>query len=336
MAYIPALLYTLYDGYYIYTPVKQENGDYTHEIRPYVYYTKTYTNTNGSKTLTINFSLDNYIVVYYYSRDDCYQSRAGYLENPSDTNAEGTKYKGYDITDPDAQKYYKEAYEFTNWFNTVLKNDFASTEAYRNFYISSSNSPLQDATSAFNDEKVKVIEDSITNNLKQAMDSYSKYSGKNFRAPILTGVDWDKILNNICVVSFMQDIPVGTSLFNDYAIITSTDNSMYVDDNTLYFTGSDNPNIYHRIGCKELKGTITGHNKSEFKLKQLEEDGTITYVYQNSAKACYYCVVRASDAGLPSNASNNVKTAYYNALAKEKYKLVKISDYVNRSGRITK
>ena len=116
---------------------------------------------------------------------------------------------------------------------------------------------------------------------------------------------------------------------------------MYVDENTLYFTGSeDGDQKYHRIGCTELKGTITGHNKSEFKIKQLEENGEIKYTYPNPASACYYCMVRASSASLPtsqeeaswySNLSERKKreTAYYTALGKQKYKLVKISDYIN-------
>ncbi len=347
MSYIPALLYTLYDGYYIYTPVKQANGTFVHDIKPYVYYTRTY--TNGAKTLTINFSLDNYIAVYYKSGNGVgswYESRAGYLESETDNpRADGTSYKGCTITDPDAINYYKEAYAFTEWFNDTVLRDFGTTtDAYSNLYIDKEgkNSPLQGASSSFNDEKMDVIEKSINSNLFQAMNNYGKDIGIDFNVPMLTGKDWDKIFSNICIISFMQGVPVGTSIFNDYAIITSTDNSMYVDENTLYFTGSeDNHQIYHRIGCSELKGeTITGHNKSEFKIKQLEENGEIKYKYPNTASACYYCMVRASSASLPtsqeeaswySNSSERRKreTAYYTALAKEKYKLVKISDYIN-------
>ncbi len=45
MAHIPVLAFTLYDGYYIYTPTKNwDSGSYTHELKPYVYYSKQYTN----------------------------------------------------------------------------------------------------------------------------------------------------------------------------------------------------------------------------------------------------------------------------------------------------
>ena len=88
MTYIPAILYTLYDGYYIYAPVEKEDKTdevFEHELKPYVYYTRTY--TNGNKLLTVNFSLDNYVAVYYYNGNS-YHSKAGYLENPSDINAD--------------------------------------------------------------------------------------------------------------------------------------------------------------------------------------------------------------------------------------------------------
>ncbi len=342
MTYIPAILFTLYDGYYIYTPVAKEDQTYEvfeHELKPYVYYTKTYAG-GTNKILTINYSLDNYVAVYYYDNGHSYQSRAGYLEVPSDTNQEGTRYKGYTIEDADAQAYYKEAYDFTKWFNDIVK-DFGNSDVYENLYIDEDNSPLQGEASAFNDEKVNVIETSITNNLMQAMKVYGKYAGKDFQLPELNGEDWDTILNNICVVSFMQGLPVGTTLFSDYAIIPSTDNSKYVNDNTLYFIGSNDPNTYHRIGCEELKGDITGYNRADFKLKQLEEDGTITYTYNNASQACYYCMVRASEASLPETYNNetekrNREKAYYTALAREKHKLIKISDYINNSDKITK
>ena len=266
----------------------------------------------------------------------------------------GTK-KGYNINDEDAIAYYKEAYEFTKWFNDTVLRDFGTTtHAYEQLYISADNSPLQGASSNFNDEKTEVIKDSITNNLIQAMNVYGKFASKDFRAPELNSVDWDTILNNICVISFMQGIPVGTSIFNDYAIITSTDNSKYVNENTLYFIGSDDPNTYHRIGCEKLSGDITGYNKAEFKRKQLEEDGTVSYEYTRRENACYYCMVRASESNLlkiEEDAKSNDKlyewykntaerrrreTAYYTALAKEKHKLVKISDYINNSDKLTK
>ncbi len=85
MTYVPALLFTLYDGYYIYEPtLMPETSLYVHTLKPYVYYTEEYTNSDKTKRLVINYTLDNYVAVYYYEYNGenpakCI-SKAGYLE----------------------------------------------------------------------------------------------------------------------------------------------------------------------------------------------------------------------------------------------------------------
>ena len=77
--YIPAMLFTLYDGYYLYgdyqnavtiTDGKQEyltvnsnelasrNG-----VKPFIYYTCEYTSNSGNLDIVINYTLDNYITM---------------------------------------------------------------------------------------------------------------------------------------------------------------------------------------------------------------------------------------------------------------------------------
>lgn len=77
MPYIPALVFTLYDGYYIYSPHeynyevtqitqevenKVEKTGYEHILKPYIHYTARYKNENAD--VTVNYSLDNYISIY--------------------------------------------------------------------------------------------------------------------------------------------------------------------------------------------------------------------------------------------------------------------------------
>ena len=72
--YIPAIVFTLYDGYYVYSPyvnvltnvteeVDQdyEDGTVQHGLKPYVYYSCRY--TRGLDDFTIIYSLDNYITI---------------------------------------------------------------------------------------------------------------------------------------------------------------------------------------------------------------------------------------------------------------------------------
>ena len=71
MPYIPAILITLYDGYYIYSPSEytyrtNTSGDtktgYTHILKPYIYYSKKY--ESGNDYIIVNYTLDNYVTLY--------------------------------------------------------------------------------------------------------------------------------------------------------------------------------------------------------------------------------------------------------------------------------
>ncbi len=394
MTYVPALLFTLYDGYYIYTPTNYADGTIDYQLKPYVYYTNEYSYSDDKK-LIINFSLDNYVVVYYNNKDDGeYTSKAGYLE-VIDKNegvwVEGSTvyYKGVEIeqnetirentytytysttsdgtiadfnvseqttTSTSAYDYYMSAYEFTTWYNDVIEDALKGLSAYDSLYIDKDNSPLKGEASSFNSEKTEVIQSIITNNLLQAMEMYGRKTNKDFFMPELTALDWDTIMNNVCVIAFLQGFPLGTSTYNNYAIVPSTENEQYVSDKTIYYVGYGGAadQSYHRLGCEYLKGdTIVGYNKSEFsrqtaigsngtQLKKLVEgQESSVYYYVHNETACYYCIINASDASLEAvdttDSYYQLKLlAYYKALAREKNDLVKVSDYVNGSATQSK
>lgn len=105
--YIPAIVYTMYDGYYIYsaslmqdqdTTEKDENGNdvdygrtqfdennkikyketssYQYILKPYSPYSARY--ASGNTDITVNYTLDNYIRVYGTVNEE-YQAKEGYL-----------------------------------------------------------------------------------------------------------------------------------------------------------------------------------------------------------------------------------------------------------------
>lgn len=394
LTYVPALLFTLYDGYYIYAPTTTTDGSAEYELKPYVYYTKEYSNSDNRKII-INFSLDNYVVVYYDNKTNGeYTSKAGYLEviasdsrdngvyyNASTkdiyyngvkieqnetlkqnkytyaTNSNGTienfNVSEVNTTSTSAYDYYKNAYEFTNWYNGVIEEALRGSSDYDVLYIDENNSAIPDSASDFNNEKINVIEDIIKNNLIQAMEMYSRKTTIDFAMPELTAEDWNQILHNVCIISFIQGLPLGTTTYNDYVIVSSTENGQYVSETDIYYVGYDENGVsdgyYHRLGCDKLEGkTIVGYNKSEFSKQtaiganntQLKElvDGKekSVYYYPHNELACYYCVISASDSNIEalSTTDRNYDTkilAYYRALAREKNNLVKLSDYVNGS-----
>ena len=99
--YTPAMLFTLYDGYYIYTSYdnvysttgEEENEkiqinlggkNYQNGLKPYVYYSSKYKLTNGN-IIIVNYTLDNEITVYG-DFGDGYVTKSGYLINPNLVN----------------------------------------------------------------------------------------------------------------------------------------------------------------------------------------------------------------------------------------------------------
>lgn len=293
MNYVPALVFTLYDGYYIYTPANYADGTIDYQLKPYVYYTKEYSYSEDKK-LVINYTLDNYVVVYYDNKADGeYTSKAGYLE-VIDKNTgiwiddDGKLYyKGVEISRDEevrinaysyntlddgtitdftlneqklnstsAYDYYRNAYDFTLWYNSVIEDALRGLPEYDLLYIDIDNNPLPDEQTDFNSEKGRVIEETITSNLIQAMEMYSQKTTVDFAMPEFTGVDWDKITHNVCVISFLQGFPVGTTTYNNYVIVPSTENEQYVSETSLYYIGygQGSDGRYHRLGCTHLQG----------------------------------------------------------------------------------
>lgn len=96
--FIPAILFTLYDGYYIYSSYDnivsvEKNEDetvkeittkndknYQYGLRPYIYYSCKY-KLNG-RTIIVNYTLDNEITIYG-DFGNGYETKSGYLIDPS-------------------------------------------------------------------------------------------------------------------------------------------------------------------------------------------------------------------------------------------------------------
>lgn len=106
-AFIPAILFNLYDGYYIYSSYNnlytttgteeeervqiQDNNNYQDGLRPYIYYSCKYKLASG-KTVVVNYTLDNAITVYG-DFGSGYETRSGYLINPKNVKNINTSSK---------------------------------------------------------------------------------------------------------------------------------------------------------------------------------------------------------------------------------------------------
>ncbi len=213
------------------------------------------------------------------------------------------EYKGVAITDPDAKKYYIKAYYFSKWVTDNLKNvtegnvhenkqisneknkvDIISNASVYDYFEGSNaqifnfgpgNDPSSDK-SIFATHKASIIKNSIQTNLNAAISNFNEdrkvdvNSEYTYRMPILTSEDWDNILNNVCMVAFMQGIPTGYNRkFNNYAVVKSSNNNTYVTPDSLCFVAASelesgentisNEN-FHKLNCPDL-GTLGNENE---------------------------------------------------------------------------
>ncbi len=186
------------------------------------------------------------------------------------TNNERTKveeYNDYNLYSDSAEKYYNEAYEFTNWVKNNLSSitaknavdsdgnniTFATDTGDKKIFDTSesNNNPLN-LSSTFNEHRMNVIRKSIEDNLTKAIASYSAHTviGYEFAMPKLNENEWFKIENNICLTSFLQGVPIGSKVYNNYCVVSNDTNKEMVGNDSIYII--DSKGEYHKPGCPKL------------------------------------------------------------------------------------
>lgn len=258
----------------------------------------------------------------------------------------------------DSMIYYYEAYRFTQIYNKIINLLDNSDRA--KLLISNTNDP-ESEESRFMDEKVNVMKDALTSSFNSAVYTYEGATQNEIEMPQLTGEDWDKILNNISVVAFLREIPLNNvTTYNNYVIVNSTTNKQYASPKSIDFIGYDNLNnsngYYHKITCPEfINGinnntinNIIGYPSVDFEKYKYSAEGEegYTYYYKHNEYAGYDCEIGSVDKvnvatieeylnNLSSSVSEETKKkileAYYTAVGRIRFRLVKASSYINMS-----
>lgn len=319
---------------------------------------------------------------FYYSTE----SRKDYLNNLDIINyLDSLLDSDKNLHSNSAQKYYSEAKSFTEWVKTNLKNitvgnavnvdgspitDFATTNMQneRIFNTSDTNDPLQ-SNSIFNEHRMNVIRKSIETNLVKSIASFSEHAlvGYEFAMPKLGEEEWYQIQNNISIVTFLQGLPIGAKVYNNYCVVSNDSNKEAVSNESIYIIDSNKE--YHKPGCEKLiedlnNGNITikgAYPSSEFKRKTVSltgedanahtqlsglDDYKYAYYYPEDDTACYRCIVNASATystddiiadnvrdsnGNKINITNlngqNLRNWYITALARARYDLYLTNGY---------
>lgn len=391
--YIPCLVYTLYDGYYIYT--KNSDGNYI--LKPYVYYTE------QVGDYSVSYTLDSYIIVvgkdgttksgylcsdkkeindehleenveYYDDNGNIQVKKLQYIYNNNIKyyrKSDGTWWSlGIDgkliedtysrslgiqeKKDDSAKKYVKESKEFTDWVLNNLSNlRNSNNEICSYLKIDSDNDPDK-YSSKFNEHRRKVIQDSIKSNIESTLFHYNggtDTSTFEFKMPELDEREWDRIINNVNLISFMQGIPLRNKYYMGYSVVTNTQSKEFVDPDEIYLlTGNENLQQYHKITWTGLKTEEESNIKDvayrniDFRRKTYMETNTYgtkeeVYYYPHGAingigtiiTADYDSIITSTDVYVEDETYKNAiekamreiqdkaKRAYYTALYRERY-----------------
>lgn len=274
-----------------------------------------------------------------------------------------------------AQEYYKNAYAFTkkviydyNLGNLTSQNakDWDSytdeskktddekgikdTQAiYKIFDINK----IENYNSGFNQERRAVIKYAIEKNLSTSIANFSNISSApdsvNFQMPKLSDDEWDKVINNVSVITFLQGISMGNRPYNGYAIVPNNKNEESVGEESIYIAVEGE---YHRINDTDLLNknlnNAIGVLNINFERKSVDEydttDGSTIgkkYFYLRREMACYNSIVSQSgvnsmiNSGLPMSVyeyldsikgktnGSELASIYYTALGRERNGLVK-------------
>ena len=234
----------------------------------------------------------------------------------------------YDLRyDYSAINYCTESWLFTNWYNQIVKEAIGTTD--NQYYIKSTNDPEVES-SAFCLNKGEVIKQVVNSDLQQSISSYSRNTPNEYRIPELTEEDWNQILRNASIITFIQNIPIGMKYYNNYAIATSTVNKEYVDPNEIYLNTTGDT-YYHMPYCSSLtENNLIGYRRIDYIQKSYNIVNTPTpikkYYYRHSdnkntnkdvEEACYNCLIQKSE--YEEDKTDLKEKAYYTALVRERY-----------------
>lgn len=277
-----------------------------------------------------------------------------------------------------AIQYYAEAYEFSKWVDENLSHITQENAVdengnkITNFAINTGKQKILDLTqkendpmlesSIFNQNRISVIRRTIQTTLNTAIANYSSNANYEFAMPVFTEEDWDKLVNNISVATFMQGIPIGAKYFNNYCIITNNKNKEFVSKDSIYIITDDNTNGVlenddeaHVVSSMDVvdnnKKVIAAYKNSDFEIQTFENNSTTYAYYPHANYKCYDCMVNAAQTYSIDDIiegkikvynkntdeyekdvqkSNNIaelRKIYLTALAREKYDLYKTNSY---------
>lgn len=313
---------------------------------------------------------------YYYAKINgtkyyLVENQIQYISNGSmkvqckEGDAEYQIYYRKIMNNDSAKQYYIEAYEFTEWAKGILRDlewedakdqiivdgniengsVFNTTGGIFEFNdpFAENETNIENELSSFNQHRLAVIRHKIETNLAIAISNYNEYSKAEnvFQMPELKENEWDHIINNVSLISFLQGLNIGGKIYNGYTFVTNAESQEVVLEENIYILGNDG--YYHKIGDKgfenvngnppqvEIVNRSSGRINLDFEKQSILIGETYSYYYPlKDYNASYTSIVMQDDVTTyddiykyVNGQSDELKEAFYTALGRERYSLYK-------------
>ena len=204
----------------------------------------------------------------------------------------------------------------------------------------------------FEEHKKQIIRNSITTNLEATIAKMNANSAQSAKMPTLSELEWDRILNNTCLLAFMQGQNLGYNEYMGYTIVTNNLNREFVDPKLIYIydKGSNTYHDFRHLDASLSSGAgtnLVGYRNIDFEPESFNDvtGSPGQYYPHRDATADYSCIVSSSniitgdgtdvtqgnqalnpDEVLAMSTNNDLKSAYYTALFRERYNAYKSLD----------
>ena len=192
---------------------------------------------------------------------------------------------------------------------------------YGSFKIFDGNIHLDNSN--FNKHRKAIIRYVVETNLAPAISGFSSTADVAFIMPKISEKDWEIIQNDVCEITFLQGLNIGSKKYNGYSVVANMLTKEYIDEDDIYILKNDNTyckandSSLNASNIKNTKGADNGYYPGIWKInferkKDISEGEEIFYYplsFQVGTKIESYLGSYTSIMG--SSGINEIKTTTY-------------------------
>ena len=204
---------------------------------------------------------------------------------------------------------------------------------------------IEEPDSKFNEHRLAVIRYSIERNLSIAIKNYNQYKNTggsivqtDFQMPKFNEQEWDRIQNNVSIISYLQGLPIGTKIYNGVSVISNNVNDEVVTEDSIHIAEKNvlsNPSYYpikYASIVNKFKNTSKvplGVFNVDLERKQYQVDGEKKYYYPK----LYYSSYDTSTVNLNAETYKGNLYTYLDKLTQDDTGIKIVQAYYTALGR---